>query len=413
MDIIEMLWLPPIRWAICLAVYATLLFFIYRFVARCLRRSKLYKKLRDRFKVARFFPKKKPKKKVSSRTGGPPKKEKKVVLSEFIKKVRIRGGIRREYLIVLIPAVIGIMVAIFGVVFFVSDQVDSESDALGQVPLSTPTPSTTSESGENEPKNRDENAFLLNIVIVIAVLIALAPYGFYVYVQKRRRIRHEQEFARFLFELSELLRGGLDPVAGVIELAASATPDVYRGMESLAPHIDLLAKQLKWGMTFEEGMFDLSKQLKSKFIEKYTYLVVQASRIGGGIGDVILQCSTDMEKTFALEREKDAELKEFIMIIYIAQFILVGMLLMLLQMLIPALQGIAMTPGDDAVTSLGFSISPVNIDFPMAFFHVIMINGFASGIIGGIMSEGDARQGIKHSVVLMTVSLIVCLIFLI
>jgi flagellar protein FlaJ len=160
-------------------------------------------------------------------------------------------------------------------------------------------------------------------------------------------------------------------------------------------------------------MFDLSKQLKSKFIEKYTYLVVQASRIGGGIGDVILQCSTDMEKTFALEREKDAELKEFILIIYIAQFILVGMLLMLLQMLIPALQGMAMTPGDDAVTSLGFSISPVNIDFPMAFFHVIMINGFASGIIGGIMSEGDARQGIKHSVILMTVSLIVCLIFLI
>lgn len=413
MDIIEMLWLPPIRWAISLAVYATLLFFIYRFVARCLRRSKLYKKLRDRFKVARFFPKKKPKKKVPSRTDGPPKKEKKVVLSEFIKKVRIRGGIRREYLIVLIPAVIGIMVAIFGVVFFVSDQVDSESDALGQAPLSTPTPSTTSESGENEPKNRDENAFLLNIIIVIAVLIALAPYGFYVYVQKRRRIRHEQEFARFLFELSELLRGGLDPVAGVIELAASATPDVYRGMESLAPHIDLLAKQLKWGMTFEEGMFDLSKQLKSKFIEKYTYLVVQASRIGGGIGDVILQCSTDMEKTFALEREKDAELKEFILIIYIAQFILVGMLLMLLQMLIPALQGMAMTPGDDAVTSLGFSISPVNIDFPMAFFHVIMINGFASGIIGGIMSEGDARQGIKHSVILMTVSLIVCLIFLI
>lgn len=151
---------------------------------------------------------------------------------------------------------------------------------------------------------------------MIAVLIALAPYGFYVYVQKRRRIRYEQEFARFLFELSELLRGGLDPVAGVIELAASATPDVYRGMESLAPHIDLLAKQLNWGMTFEEGMFDLSKQLKSKFIEKYTYLVVQASRIGGGIGDVIMQCSADMEKTFALEREKDAELKEFILIIY-------------------------------------------------------------------------------------------------
>jgi len=54
-----------------------------------------------------------------------------------------------------------------------------------------------------------------------------------------------------------------------------------------------------------------------------------------------------------------------------------------------------------------------NIDFPRAFFHIMMINGFASGIIGGIMSEGDARQGIKHSVILVTVSFVVCLVFLI
>lgn len=146
MDIIMMLWLPPIRWAISLAVYGIILFFIYRFVARCVKRSKLYRKLRDRFKAARVFPKKKAKKPVPSRTDGKKEKEKKVTLSEFIKKARIRGGIRREYLIVLIPAVIAIMVAIFGVVFFVSDPVDSESDALGQTPISkpSPTPSTMS-----------------------------------------------------------------------------------------------------------------------------------------------------------------------------------------------------------------------------------------------------------------------------
>ncbi len=404
----DVLYFPPIRWAVSLAVHAIILFFIYRFAARGIRRSKLYKKLKDRTKVTRSLSRREEKKIVSLRVE-PKEKEKKVGLSEFIRKVRIRSGIKIEYFIVVIPAVVAIMVVIFGAVFFVPGQVEIED--------STPSPSTTPESEEivlpTDKPPIDKNAIPMDKIVVIAALIALAPYGFYVYVQKRRRIRYEREFSRFLFELSELLRGGLDPVAGVIELASSATPEVYRRMESLAPHIDLLAKQLKWGMTFEEGMFELAKLLKSELIEKYTYLVVQASRIGGGIGDVIMQCSADMEKTFALEREKDAELREYILIIYIAQFILVAMLVMLQQMVIPALQSMSAASGTEAVTGFGFAIAPINIDFPRSFFHIMMINGFASGIIGGVMSEGDARQGIKHSVILAAVSFVVCLVFLI
>ena len=410
MDVLDVLWAPPIRWVVSLAVHAIILFLIYRFAVRGIKWSRLSKNLK-----ARFFSRKKdrsvePKKK--ERAVEPKEKAKKLALAEFIRKAGIRSGLRMEYFVVLIPIVVAIMVVIFGAVFFVPGE---NSDARGQTPLPTPlpSPSPTSESEEIEPRSMDENATPMDKIIVIAALIALAPYGFYVYVQKRRRIRYEREFARFLFELSELLRGGLDPVAGVIELASSATPEVYRRMESLAAHIDLLAKQLKWGMTFEEGMFELAKRLKSELIEKYTYLVVQASRIGGGIGDVIMQCSADMEKTFALEREKDAELREYILIIYIAQFILVAMLVMLQQMVIPALQSMSVASGAEAVTSFGFAIAPLNIDFPRAFFHITMINGFASGIIGGIMSEGDARQGIKHSVILVTVSFVVCLVFLI
>ncbi len=204
----------------------------------------------------------------------------------------------------LVPAVVAILFLIFGAVFFVPGQV--EPATVVPTPQTSPSPVPESEETVHPAKpSVDKSANPMEKIAVIAMLIALAPYGFYVYVDKRRRIRYEREFARFLFELSELLRGGLDPVAGVIELASSATPEVYRRMESLAPHIDLLAKQLKWGLTFEEGMSELAKRLKSELIEKYTYLVVQASRIGGGMGDVIMQCSADMEKTFALEREKD------------------------------------------------------------------------------------------------------------
>ncbi len=377
-----------IRWTISLAIYAAILFLIYYFVRGITRR------LKNKGRVA------KPKQKNGSPRAA--KTKDKAELSKFIRRVKRKSGIPREYIILLISSVIAILIVLFGAIFTVTDTVDSNGNGMRELPLNESDTPTASESGDTIPP--------LDIIIVIATLIALAPYGFYVYLQRKRRIKYEQEFARFLFELSELLRGGLDPVTGVLELQSSTTLEVYGRIESLAPHIDLLAKQLEWGMTFEEGMFELAKQLKSELIEKYTYLVVQASRIGGGIGDVILQCSKDMENTFVLEREKDSLLREYITVIYVAQFILVGLLVLLYQTVLPSLQSMTAAAGAGAIT--GFAISPVNIDFQTSFFRVMMINGFASGIIGGIMSEGDVRQGIKHSVILVTVSLIVCLIFL-
>ena len=310
---------------------------------------------------------------------------------------------KREYFTVVIPLVIAALTIVLAL-FVVPTQLEN---GWGVEPGVNP-----EESANVLPPNEERNTLpVSHILIATAVIIGLAPYGFDVYLQKRKRIRYEQDFSRFLFELAELLRGGLDPVAGVIELASSSTPEVYKRMESLAPQIDHLAKQLQWGMTFEEGMYDLAKRLKSELITKYSDLVVRASRIGGQIGEVILQCSDDMEKTFMLEREKDAELREYITIIYIAQFTLVGLLVLLLKLVIPALQALSFETTGGGLAWLGFAIRPVRINFPQSFFHLIMINGFASGIIGGVMSEGDALQGLKHTVILMAASLIVCLLF--
>src|SRR5208337_1273901 len=51
-------------------------------------------------------------------------------------------------------------------------------------------------------------------------------------------------------------------------------------------------------------------------------------------------------------------------------------------------------------------------DFSRGFFHMIMINSFFGGLIIGKISEGDARYGLKHAVVLMAAGYIACALFI-
>ena len=407
MDISALLWHPLVRWTINVVVHAIILLLCARLAARAIRwaSSRVH-----RLKLSRalFTLVASVRQRIRASHAGQPNRGRSAVTPISTPKGRM--NVKREYFTVIIPLLIATLIIVLALLV-VPTQLEN---GWGVEPGVTPEESDNSSAVVKHvlPPAEERNTLpVSHVLVATAVIIGLAPYGFDVYRQKRKRIRYEQDFSRFLFELAELLRGGLDPVAGVIELASSSTPEVYKRMESLAPQIDLLAKQLQWGMTFEEGMYDLAKRLKSELIAKYSDLVVRASRIGGQIGEVILQCSDDMEKTFMLEREKDAELREYITIIYIAQFTLVGLLVLLLKLVIPALQALSFEATGGGLAGLGFSIRPVKINFPQSFFHLIMINGFASGIIGGVMSEGDALQGLKHTVILMAASLIVCLLF--
>jgi flagellar protein FlaJ len=53
-----------------------------------------------------------------------------------------------------------------------------------------------------------------------------------------------------------------------------------------------------------------------------------------------------------------------------------------------------------------------SLDFARGFFHLVMINSFFGGLIIGKISEGEARFGLKHAVILMAAGYIACAVFI-
>ncbi len=264
-------------------------------------------------------------------------------------------------------------------------QMNAEGNATGAATATPSAPAAAPTMGLDE-------------VMVFALIIAILPYSIDITLQKRSTRKKEELYTEFLFKLSELMRGGLDPIKAVKELAKT-------DLGVLTPHIRVASTSMTFGKSFEEAMKAMAKSLHSDLITRYTMLVVQASYSGGSVADLILKASEDMRSIISIEREKEGNLHQYVMIFYFAQAIIIFIVYILTTSLLPFVAQIGATQM--------FGKSDIGeIDFARGFFHMIILNAIFGGLIIGKISEGEARYGLKHVVVLVAVGYIACALFI-
>ena len=149
-------------------------------------------------------------------------------IKENIERLQIKYDLKRKYFTIGIPVAIAItmIVIAFGIgqvelpgatnqTAQVSDkekvyealvaQLNAENGMTNGTNTSSPAPSPAPKWGVDQ-------------VLIFATLIAIIPYSIDITIQKRKIRRKEELYTEFLFKLSELMRGGLDPIKAVKEL---------------------------------------------------------------------------------------------------------------------------------------------------------------------------------------------------
>ena len=331
-------------------------------------------------------------------------------INRYVQIIKLKYDIKRECATVAIPVIAAITLIIAAVLTGHVFTIQEESGAgagsgrddarlaayqalveeVGEVGDGGGGGSTDAQEKTPGTKPKDD----LDRIIVFAVLIAIIPYSIDTYRQKRLLKRREVAYSEFLFKLSELMRGGIDPIRGVIDLSTTdlgAITDNVRGA----------ASAMVLGHSFADAMNDMAVALGSNLITRYTALVVQAAYTGGAVADLILRTSEDMRAVIGIEREKEGNLKQYVVIFYLAQGIIVMLAYILSTSLLPMIQGMGM--------ELLFGNSGVaEIDFERGFFHMIMLNALFGGIIIGQITEGEMKHGLKHSAILIIACYIAC-----
>lgn len=236
----------------------------------------------------------------------------------------------------------------------------------------------------------------LDDIILFGLLMAITPFSLDLLLKKRRLRKYEGDYSDFLFEMSEMMRGGIDPVKAVTELSKS-------NLGSITRLVRIATARMAYGKSFEYSMRKMAESTDSLLIQRYTDLLIHASYTGGNVSEQIQKSADDMKKFINLEREKEGSLSMYVVIMYLAQ----GLLLMLAGVFIfnvlPSLQSVNLGMFIKGSTGAGLSKAATM----QYIYHIVMINAFFVGLISGKVSTGSIKHGLKHSIVLLMGSYLV------
>ncbi|MGD2246911.1 MAG: type II secretion system F family protein [Candidatus Methanofastidiosia archaeon] len=224
-------------------------------------------------------------------------------------------------------------------------------------------------------------------LILFAFLIGVTPFATGKYFEFSRMRKMESEFPNFLADVSSGVDSGMS-----IPQAIYVTKDREYGL--LNKEIDKMAKQISWGIPFEQVFKRFTDNTNSPYIEKLTYLIIEANKAGGDIREILDAASRNARDLKNIERETDTLIKPYILICYITYFVFLVVILILYKTFI-----LPMSSGEGA----GFLKAGMSAEgFTTLFFRMLMLQGLFIGLAAGKMAERRIIAGLKHAIILIS-----------
>lgn len=282
------------------------------------------------------------------------------------------------------------------------------------------------------------------MLMILGLLIGVLPYGILSFLKNRAVREMEDQFPVFLKDLAESKRGGMT----IMRAFESARQSDYGRLNG---EVEKVHQEMTWGIPFPEVMERFSRRMKdSAVIQESLSIIIQSFESGGNITQTIESVADDSGKLRDVIQEKDAKLRQQLVIMYVIYFLFIGitigiyiMLAELLGLGSPdpgALAGISQVIGGSSGGSVNFcsgaytaaqpfcSISqifgfvPTDISLTsetaikysygrMAYykallFTMLMVQGGCTAAVAGQVGEGSPSAGVKHALIMMPLAFV-------
>jgi len=238
--------------------------------------------------------------------------------------------------------------------------------------------------------------FLLGIAFVIAAL----PFLVSVLIEVGREKEKEEMFLEFSRNLVESVRAGIPISRGIANLGG-------KDFGSLTPHITKLANQIKLGIPVRQALGIFADDIKNKIISRSIVLITEAEKSGGDIALILESVAKSVAEVEDLKKERRTGMYNLVVQGYIIFFIFIIIMLVMQLKFIPLITSTLMAAGSGGAT--GFAAVPEQISIEklnQLFFWLVMVQSLFAGLVVGKLSEGFIKAGIKHSFILVTISIL-------
>lgn len=230
--------------------------------------------------------------------------------------------------------------------------------------------------------------------LIFAALSGTGIYGFYETIRLKRIFNMDRIFPDFVRDLAESRRAGMTFTKSIL-FASKGNYGI------LTPEIQKISQQVSWGSSVSDALLAFSKRVRTKAIRRTILLIIEASKSGGNVADVLDVAAKDAREIKMLEAERKTNMASYVVVVYVGMFVFLAILLILCTSFIPAMvgeggAGMQGVMGGGALASLQ--------EITTTFFYACIIQGFGSGLVAGVFEDGTFTASVKHVFIMVFIS---------
>jgi archaellum biogenesis protein FlaJ (TadC family) len=242
-----------------------------------------------------------------------------------------------------------------------------------------------------------DNTSVFSSVIIVCIIMLVLPITLVRYYEMVKIKATEEHFPQFIRDLVESIRSGMT----LPQAVESISKNDYGG---LSPLVNRLNAQLNWGIPFDQAFLKFSRSTKSKLIGRTTLTIIESHRFGGNLTDIFAAVSATSLEIERLREERKLYINSQLMTGYVIFFVFLIVIIGLQKFLIPMLTDIST---QKSLTGADLGVTDMASQYRSIFRNLIILQGFFAGLVIGKMSEGQIAGGIKHSLFLIIVGIII------
>ncbi|MCL4430203.1 MAG: type II secretion system F family protein [Chloroflexi bacterium] len=227
----------------------------------------------------------------------------------------------------------------------------------------------------------------LPVAISVALFISAAPAAIVHMRLAKTRNSMEQGVTSFLRDLTEVRKTGLSPEKCIESLSK-------RDYGSFTKELRKISSEISWGIPIKKVMMDFLHRTRSWMVQIVMFLLVETIDVGGGTIPMIESLARFNNLTQEVEKEKKMSVRPYVMMPYLASILLVATTIMMMGLT----TGISV-PGVDAAPKDNGLMQTV-------FMTAVIFNSYLIGIVAGKISDESIASGLKHSAILVVISII-------
>lgn len=235
----------------------------------------------------------------------------------------------------------------------------------------------------------------LYFVLVVAIIFAVLPFVISVVIEQNFEKEKNERFLEFSRDLVGSVKSGTPVAKSIINLRS-------RDYGPLNLNIQKLANQISLGIPLTSALRTFANDSGSRVISRAVGLISEAEKSGGKIETIMESVSSSVSQIEEVKKERQSGVVNLVVQGYLIFIVFIVIMLVLEFKIIPLTSGIA------DIKSLSVVNQSSNLsNFSTPLFVMMIVQSIFAGLVIGKISEGELKAGVKHSFILLALTLLI------